>query len=160
MQNTMQNSRQAYFNLILATLAFAVAFVAWSLISPLVITNPGGFEVAARHVDRAVAVGDPLLELRRVASATIAAAATAEPVGAGPELTRRITVPLAHGLGLGAEPPLIGLGRGRNAALDDGMVLSVQSWMTEEGVGGCLERATVELAGNAASTLTRYARMS
>jgi NNP family nitrate/nitrite transporter-like MFS transporter len=31
----MQNSRQAYINLILATLAFAVAFVAWSLISPL-----------------------------------------------------------------------------------------------------------------------------
>jgi Xaa-Pro aminopeptidase len=69
-------------------------------------------------------------------------------------------VPLAHGLGLGAEPPLIGLGRGRDAALDDGMVLSVQSWMTEEGVGGCLERATVELAGNGASTLTRYTRMS
>jgi len=31
----MQNSRQAYVNLALATLAFAVAFVAWSLISPL-----------------------------------------------------------------------------------------------------------------------------
>src|SRR6476660_4274667 len=30
-----QNSRQAYINLALATLAFAVAFVAWSLISPL-----------------------------------------------------------------------------------------------------------------------------
>jgi Xaa-Pro aminopeptidase len=69
-------------------------------------------------------------------------------------------VPLAHGLGLGAEPPLIGLGRGRDAALDDGMVLSVQSWMTEEGVGGCLERATVELAGDGASMLTRYTRMS
>jgi len=31
----MQNSRQAYVNLALATLAFAVAFAAWSLISPL-----------------------------------------------------------------------------------------------------------------------------
>lgn len=31
----MQNSRQAYLNLILATLAFAVTFAAWSLISPL-----------------------------------------------------------------------------------------------------------------------------
>ena len=31
----MQNSRQAYVNLGLATLAFAVAFIAWSLISPL-----------------------------------------------------------------------------------------------------------------------------
>jgi MFS transporter, NNP family, nitrate/nitrite transporter len=31
----MQNSRQAYVNLVLATLAFAVAFTAWSLISPI-----------------------------------------------------------------------------------------------------------------------------
>ena len=31
----MQNSRQAYVNLALATAAFAVAFAAWSLISPL-----------------------------------------------------------------------------------------------------------------------------
>jgi NNP family nitrate/nitrite transporter-like MFS transporter len=31
----MQNSRQAYFNLTLATLAFGVAFAAWSIISPL-----------------------------------------------------------------------------------------------------------------------------
>jgi NNP family nitrate/nitrite transporter-like MFS transporter len=31
----MQNSRQAYVNLILATVAFAVAFTAWSLISPV-----------------------------------------------------------------------------------------------------------------------------
>lgn len=31
----MQNSRQAYANLALATAAFAVAFAAWSMISPL-----------------------------------------------------------------------------------------------------------------------------
>ena len=31
----MQNSRQAYVNLALATAAFAVAFAAWSMISPL-----------------------------------------------------------------------------------------------------------------------------
>jgi NNP family nitrate/nitrite transporter-like MFS transporter len=31
----MQNSRQAYVNLVLATLAFAVAFTAWSLVSPI-----------------------------------------------------------------------------------------------------------------------------
>ena len=57
-------------------------------------------------------------------------------------------VPLAHGLGLGAEPPLIGLGRGRDATIDEGMVLSVQSWVTEEGVGGCLERGTVRVEGS------------
>src|SRR6476469_4719535 len=31
----MQNSRQSYINLALATLAFAVAFTAWGLVSPL-----------------------------------------------------------------------------------------------------------------------------
>ena len=51
-------------------------------------------------------------------------------------------MPLAHGLGLGAEPPLIGLGRGASATFEEGMVLSVQSWVAEQGTGGCLERAT------------------
>lgn len=68
-------------------------------------------------------------------------------------------VPLAYGLGLGAEPPLIGLGRGHDAVLEDGMVLSIQSWVAEEGVGGCLERATVHIEGSGPSTLTRYGRL-
>jgi Xaa-Pro dipeptidase len=68
-------------------------------------------------------------------------------------------VPLAHGLGLGAEPPLIGLGRGGDAAVDEGMVLSVQSWVTEEGVGGCLERGTVRIEASGPSALTRYGRL-
>lgn len=68
-------------------------------------------------------------------------------------------VPLAHGLGLGAEPPLIGMGRGTDAVIAEGMVLSVQSWVTEEGVGGYLERATVHIEGSGPSTLTRYGRL-
>jgi Xaa-Pro dipeptidase len=60
---------------------------------------------------------------------------------------------------LGAEPPLIGLGRGREAALGEGMVLSVQSWVTQEGVGGCLERATVHVEGGGPTALTRYGRL-
>jgi Xaa-Pro dipeptidase len=71
---------------------------------------------------------------------------------------RECTVPLAHGLGLGAEPPLIGLGRGSNATLEDGMVVSIQSWVTEEGVGGCLLRATVHIRNAGSSTLTRSGR--
>lgn len=67
--------------------------------------------------------------------------------------------PLAHGLGLGAEPPLIGLGRGRDATIDEGMVLSVQSWVTEEGVGGCLERGTVRIESSGPVVLTRYGRL-
>jgi Xaa-Pro aminopeptidase len=68
-------------------------------------------------------------------------------------------VPLAHGLGLGAEPPVVGLGRGSDAHLEEGMVLSVQSWVTEDAVGGCLERAAVYVGGSGPSTLTRYGRL-
>ncbi|MDT5182527.1 MAG: hypothetical protein QOI29_685 [Mycobacterium sp.] len=68
-------------------------------------------------------------------------------------------VVLAHGLGLGAEPPLIGLGRGGDATIGEGMVLSVQSWVTEEGVGGCLERGTVRIETSGPSALTRYGRL-
>jgi Xaa-Pro dipeptidase len=68
-------------------------------------------------------------------------------------------VPLAHGLGLGAEPPLIGLGRGGDATIEEGMVLSVQSWVAEEGVGGCLERGTVRIESSGPSALTRYGRL-
>ena len=68
--------------------------------------------------------------------------------------------PLAHGLGLGVEPPLIGMGRGHDAILEDGMVLSVQSWVTEEGVGGCLERVTLRIDGDGNSLLTRCGRVS
>jgi Xaa-Pro dipeptidase len=68
-------------------------------------------------------------------------------------------VPLAHGLGLGAEAPLIGLGRGSDALLEEGMVLSIQSWVTEDGVGGCLERATIGIEAAGPSTLTRYRRL-
>jgi Xaa-Pro aminopeptidase len=62
--------------------------------------------------------------------------------------------PLAHGLGLGPEPPLIGLGRGRDAAIEEGMVLSVQSW-----VGGCLQRDTVLVDSGGPRLLTRYGRL-
>jgi Xaa-Pro aminopeptidase len=68
-------------------------------------------------------------------------------------------VVLAHGLGLGAEPPVIGLGRGMDAALVAGSVLSVQSWVAAEGTGGCLERATVRLGADGPEVLTRSNRL-
>jgi Xaa-Pro aminopeptidase len=67
-------------------------------------------------------------------------------------------VVLAHGLGLGAEAPVIGLGRGMEAALVEGSVLSVQSWVTAEATGGCLERATVRIGANGPNLLTRSER--
>jgi Xaa-Pro aminopeptidase len=64
-------------------------------------------------------------------------------------------VVLAHGLGLGAEPPVIGLGRGQSAVLEERSVLSVQSWVSAEGTGGCLERATVLIGAAGPELLTR-----
>lgn len=64
-------------------------------------------------------------------------------------------VPLAYGLGLGVEPPVIGMGRGAASILTEGSVLCLQSWVTEEGTGGCLERVTVRIEGGGPELLTR-----
>jgi Xaa-Pro aminopeptidase len=64
-------------------------------------------------------------------------------------------VPLAYGLGLGVEPPVVGMGRGAATTLEEGSVLCVQSWVTEEGTGGCLERATVRITDDGPELLTR-----
>lgn len=66
-----------------------------SLISPLMITSLGDYAIAGRFSDRLVAVGDPLLELVAAVPAPTSAPA---PAPEGPEITRRIHVPLAHGL--------------------------------------------------------------
>ena len=102
----------------------------------------------------------------RCARSMDALLAACRPGGTGADLyraweaagNRESTVPLAHGLGLGAEPPLIGLGRGAAATFEEGMVLSVQSWVAEEGSGGFLERATVRIDSGGAAMLTRYRR--
>jgi Xaa-Pro aminopeptidase len=65
------------------------------------------------------------------------------------------SVVLAHGLGLGVEPPVIGLGRGMSDVIQEGSVLCVQAWVMEEGIGGCLERATVLITADGADLLTR-----
>ena len=64
-----------------------------SLVSPMVITSLGDYAIGERFTGRLVAVGDPLLQLVGAAPSAVAAAAPDLP-----ELTRRIHVPLAHGL--------------------------------------------------------------
>ncbi len=66
------------------------------------------------------------------------------------------SVPLVHGLGLGAEPPVVGAGRGEGAVLEAGMVLSVQSWSAAEGTGGVLLRDTVLVGTDGPVRLTRF----
>lgn len=65
----------------------------------------------------------------------------------------RPPVLLAHGIGLGMEPPLIGAPGGDDeVTLAQGVVLSVTSWVAVEGVGGWLERDVV-LVGESPTVL-------
>ena len=64
---------------------------------------------------------------------------------------------LVHGLGLGAEPPVVGNGAPGEAELVPGMVLSVQAWVAREGTGGVLLRDVVHVGDGTPRVLSRYA---
>jgi Xaa-Pro aminopeptidase len=66
--------------------------------------------------------------------------------------------PLVRGLGMGTERPVVGPGLGQAASLQAGMVVAVQAWVAEEGVGGVLESDTVLVGAGAPNVLTRYGR--
>lgn len=94
------------------------------------------------------AVIDQCREGRTGADLKRAWAATGEPA---------FPVPLAHGIGLGAEPPVIGAGRGDEDMLKAGSVLAVQAWVAGEGAGGFLERELVLVgAGEGPQLLSRF----
>ncbi len=67
-------------------------------------------------------------------------------------------VALAHGIGIGAEEPLIGFGRGADAAVGRGSVLNVQAWVSAEGTGGYLLRDLVLVGDDGPELLTRGER--
>jgi Xaa-Pro dipeptidase len=67
-------------------------------------------------------------------------------------------IALANGVGLGTEPPLIGFGRGAETRLDEGSVLSVQAWVSEEGTGGFFERELLRIGEDGPEVLTRSER--
>jgi Xaa-Pro dipeptidase len=71
---------------------------------------------------------------------------------------RPAEIALAYGMGLGTETPMIGFGRSAGVTLHEGAVLSVQAWVTEEGVGGFLERELLRVGENGPELLTRSER--
>jgi NNP family nitrate/nitrite transporter-like MFS transporter len=62
----MQNSRRAYINLTLATAAFAVAFAAWSMISPLSHQIQADFNLDNTSIGLLIALPTLLGALMRV----------------------------------------------------------------------------------------------
>ena len=64
--------------------------------------------------------------------------------------------PLALGVGLGVEGPLIGHRCGRDAVLSAGQILAVQAWVASEGAGGVLEQDMVLVGEDGTARITRY----
>jgi Xaa-Pro dipeptidase len=140
----------------------------------LVVLSPGalyaGYEAGLARTRTAgaapsagaVALGD---RCRRAADALIAACragntgtdlyAAWESAGEPPP-----EIALAYGVGLGAESPMVGFGRGVDAVLEEGAVLCVQAWVSEEGTGGCFERELVRLGHGGPEVLSRSERES
>jgi Xaa-Pro aminopeptidase len=71
------------------------------------------------------------------------------------------SVAIAHGLGLGVEPPLVGSGLDRDTestwTLHPGMVLSVGGYIWSPGVGGLLAREAVLITEAGHEVLTTHA---
>ena len=67
--------------------------------------------------------------------------------------------PIANGIGMGWEPPLIGTAMGAEAdsraILEPGMVLTIQAYVWEPGVGGYLGKETVTITDDGCEVLTR-----
>jgi Xaa-Pro aminopeptidase len=82
-----------------------------------------------------------------------AVVAACRPGATGADL-KAAGVHLAHGVGLGMEPPVITEGVGDAAVLTEGMVLAVTCWVAEAGVGGHLERDLVQV-GDTPRVLSR-----
>lgn len=70
-----------------------LAGLAKSLISPVVITRLGDYVIAERASDRLVSVGEPLFTLTALTPTAVGV-----PEAPAQEITRRIVVPLPHGL--------------------------------------------------------------
>ncbi|MCU1486891.1 MAG: Xaa-Pro aminopeptidase, partial [Actinomycetia bacterium] len=66
--------------------------------------------------------------------------------------------PIAYGVGLGMERPVIGDDVGADEVLAAGMVLALTSWVVADGVGGHLERDLVLVTDRGPELLTRSGR--
>jgi Xaa-Pro aminopeptidase len=89
--------------------------------------------------------------LRAVIDACRPGARGAEVLAAGGDAT--VTV---HGVGLGAEPPVVAPGVGSSAVVETGSVLAVSVWRAAEGAGGVLFADLVHVTERGPEVLTRY----
>jgi Xaa-Pro aminopeptidase len=138
----------------------------------LVVLDPGGFHRGYEGgVGRTWVVGGAASDRQRMLAcrcrtAVDAVVATCRAGATGADLLAAWTslgealpaAPLAHGIGLGVEPPIIGAGVGAASVLTPNTVLAVTGWVGEEGVGGFLERDLVVVTDGDPRVLTTSAR--
>jgi Xaa-Pro aminopeptidase len=138
----------------------------------LVVLDPGAFfrgyegGVGRTRVAGAAASGRQRALARRCRLAADAVAAACRAGATGRDLLGAWTscgetlpaAPLAHGVGLGAEPPVIGAGIGAGSVLPAGTVLAVTGWVGEAGVGGVLTRDLVLVTDGEPQVLTAGGR--
>ncbi len=68
-------------------------------------------------------------------------------------------MPVAHGLGLGFDPPVVSetlSATGEHDQLEAGMVLAVTAYVWEQGIGAVFRRDTVQITDGGAQVLTDY----
>jgi Xaa-Pro aminopeptidase len=66
-------------------------------------------------------------------------------------------MPIAHGLGLGFDPPVVTetlLAAGEHDRLEPGMVLAITGYVWQQGVGAVFRRDTVHITDSGATVLT------
>ena len=127
----------------------------------LVVLNPGALYAGYEGgLGRTIAIGPPTDAQRALAArardshAGLLGACRAGSRGA--EVLKRWPTALVVGLGLGVEPPVIGVGRGGEDEVVAGSVLAVQSWTAEPAVGGILLRDVVLIADDGPQLLSHF----
>jgi Xaa-Pro dipeptidase len=142
----------------------------------LVAINPGAFYggyegVLGRSLAVGAVAGGPPIELRsRCRAALDATIATCRPGATGADLLRawraasgaEAPAVLARGVGLGAEPPVMGRDTGHSEVLDEGVVLAVGGALPVAGsppgsLGGVFEQDMILVGADGPTVLTRYA---
>ncbi len=66
-------------------------------------------------------------------------------------------MPIAHGLGLGFDPPVVSetlSAAGEDDRLEAGMVLAITAYVWQEGLGAVFRRDTVHITADGADVLT------
>jgi Xaa-Pro dipeptidase len=138
----------------------------------LVVLSPGALYaayeggVARTRTAGAAPTRDAVALADRCRRATDALVAACRPGNTGADLYRAwestgerpAEIALAYGMGIGTETPMVGFGRSAGTTLHEGAILSVQAWVSEEGIGGYFEREMLRIGTHGPELLTRSER--